>query len=85
MNSTKWPTLTNFILYLGKAGKVVADETEKGWFISWIDRDPAVIARQEVIGRCCRRTRFWAFVSCAGLLPLSRMHANTHKLELLSV
>mmetsp|Transcript_59995 Transcript_59995/g.103349 ORF Transcript_59995/g.103349 Transcript_59995/m.103349 type:complete len:477 (-) Transcript_59995:228-1658(-) len=47
MNSTKWSTLTNFILYLGKKGLVVADETEKGWYISWIDRDPAVIARQQ--------------------------------------
>mmetsp|Transcript_41595 Transcript_41595/g.93843 ORF Transcript_41595/g.93843 Transcript_41595/m.93843 type:complete len:233 (+) Transcript_41595:121-819(+) len=46
MNSTKWSTLTEFVLYLGKLGKVVADETEKGWFISWIDRDPAVLARQ---------------------------------------
>ena len=47
MNSTKYATLTDFIMYLGKTGKCVVDETEKGWFISWIDRDPAVIARQE--------------------------------------
>uniref|UniRef100_A0A6U0Y7K8 DNA/RNA-binding protein Kin17 WH-like domain-containing protein n=1 Tax=Rhizochromulina marina TaxID=1034831 RepID=A0A6U0Y7K8_9STRA len=47
MNATKWTTLTNFVLYLGKTGKVVADETEKGWYIQWIDRDPAVVARQQ--------------------------------------
>eukprot|EP00617_Octactis_speculum_P009896 CAMPEP_0185780638 /NCGR_PEP_ID=MMETSP1174-20130828/99762_1 /TAXON_ID=35687 /ORGANISM="Dictyocha speculum, Strain CCMP1381" /LENGTH=338 /DNA_ID=CAMNT_0028470281 /DNA_START=140 /DNA_END=1156 /DNA_ORIENTATION=- len=46
MNSTKWSTLSNFVLYLGKTGKCVVDETEKGWYISWIDRDPAIVARQ---------------------------------------
>jgi DNA/RNA-binding protein KIN17 len=38
MNSTKFDTLTNFVKYLGKKGAIVADETEKGWFISWINR-----------------------------------------------
>ncbi|OZC08652.1 hypothetical protein X798_04333 [Onchocerca flexuosa] len=38
MNSTKWHTLTNFVIYLGKSGKCHVDQTEKGWFISWIDQ-----------------------------------------------
>ena len=46
MNSTCWTSLTGFVKYLGKEGKVVVDETEKGWYISWIDRDPKMIARQ---------------------------------------
>ncbi|CAN0121115.1 unnamed protein product, partial [Phaeothamnion confervicola] len=46
MNSTKWETLTNFVMYLGRVGKCVVDETEKGWYIQWVDRDPATLARQ---------------------------------------
>lgn len=47
MNSTKWLTLTEFIQHLGKTGKCVVDQTEKGWYVTWIDRDPEAIARQE--------------------------------------
>ena len=47
MNSTIWPTLTDFVKYLGRTGKCVIDETERGWFIAWINRDPALIKRQE--------------------------------------
>ena len=46
MNSTHWTTLTGFAKYLGKEGKAVVDETEKGWFVAYIDRDQATIARQ---------------------------------------
>ncbi|CAN0475405.1 unnamed protein product, partial [Laminaria digitata] len=51
MNSTQWETLTSFVLYMGKTGKVVADETEKGWYIQWIDRDPRLLAMQEAAAR----------------------------------
>ena len=47
MNATKWTTLTGFVRFLGKTGKAVVDDTEKGWFITYIDRDPETIARQE--------------------------------------
>lgn len=46
MNSTIWSSLTAFCLYLGKEGKAVVDETERGWFIQYIDRDPKALARQ---------------------------------------
>ncbi len=49
MNATKWVTLTGFVKYLGSSGKCVVDETEKGWYITWIDRDPETIARQEAL------------------------------------
>lgn len=39
MNSTKWHTLTNFVIYLGKSGKCHVDQTEKGWYIAWIDQE----------------------------------------------
>lgn len=45
MNSTRWETLTGFVKYLGRTGKCTVDETEEGWFITWIDRDPETIAR----------------------------------------
>lgn len=32
-------------------GKVVADETEKGWYIQWVDRDPRLLAMQEAAAR----------------------------------
>ncbi|CAM9867424.1 unnamed protein product [Scytosiphon promiscuus] len=51
MNSTHWETLTSFVLYLGKMGKAVADETEKGWYIQWVDRDPRLLAMQEAAAR----------------------------------
>lgn len=47
MNSTQWETLTEFVKWLGREGVVKADETEKGWFVTYIDRDPEVLARQE--------------------------------------
>lgn len=39
MNSTKWLSLTEFVKYLGRTGKCKVDETPKGWFITYIDRD----------------------------------------------
>ncbi len=51
MNATKWTSLTGLCKYLSRTGKVVADETEKGWFITYIDRDPETIARQEALAK----------------------------------
>ncbi|CAH2100659.1 unnamed protein product [Euphydryas editha] len=47
MNATQWETLTEFVKWLGREGKCTVDETEKGWFVAYIDRDPAAIAAQE--------------------------------------
>jgi len=41
MNSTKWTTLTEFVKYLGREGKCKVEETEKGWYITLIQKDPA--------------------------------------------
>jgi len=49
MNSTQWETLTDFVKWLGKEGHCVVDETEKGWFIQYVDRDPETIRRQEAL------------------------------------
>ncbi|XP_068611362.1 DNA/RNA-binding protein KIN17 [Brachionichthys hirsutus] len=47
MNSTKWETLTEFTKWLGREGHCKVDETPKGWYIQYIDRDPETIRRQE--------------------------------------
>ncbi|KAI1888063.1 hypothetical protein AGOR_G00181190 [Albula goreensis] len=47
MNSTQWETLTDFTKWLGKKGYCKVDETPKGWYIQYIDRDPETIRRQE--------------------------------------
>uniref|UniRef100_A0A915PYB3 DNA/RNA-binding protein Kin17 WH-like domain-containing protein n=1 Tax=Setaria digitata TaxID=48799 RepID=A0A915PYB3_9BILA len=48
MNSTKWHTLTNFVIYLGKSGKCHVDQTEKGWYIAWIDQQEE-LKKQETL------------------------------------
>jgi DNA/RNA-binding protein KIN17 len=47
MNSTRWVTLTEFAKHLGRTGVARVDETEKGWFIAWIDNSPKALAKQE--------------------------------------
>ncbi|XP_046975551.1 DNA/RNA-binding protein KIN17 [Vanessa cardui] len=47
MNATQWETLTEFVKWLGREGKCTVDETEKGWFVTYVDRDPATIAAQQ--------------------------------------
>ncbi|KAK9500863.1 hypothetical protein O3M35_002040 [Rhynocoris fuscipes] len=51
MNSTQWETLTDFVKWLGREGKCVVDETEKGWFVTYIDRDPDTIKLQEAMAK----------------------------------
>lgn len=46
MNATKWVTLTGFVMHLGKTGQCKVEETPKGWYITYIEKDPALLARQ---------------------------------------
>nr|GEV11481.1 hypothetical protein [Tanacetum cinerariifolium] len=48
MNSTQWATLTEFIKYLGKTGKCKVEETPKGWFITYIDRDSETLFKEKL-------------------------------------
>ncbi|XP_028064840.1 KIN17-like protein [Camellia sinensis] len=54
MNSTQWATLTEFVKYLGRTGKCKVDETPKGWFITYIDRDSETLFKEKLK---CKRTR----------------------------
>ncbi|CAG9763281.1 unnamed protein product [Ceutorhynchus assimilis] len=47
MNSTRWVTLGGFVKWLGGTGQAVIDETEQGWFITYIDRSPETVQREE--------------------------------------
>lgn len=57
MNATRWVTLTEFVKHLGRAGIAKVDETEKGWFIAWIDNSPKALAK------AVRRTSYLTFPS----------------------
>jgi len=46
MNSTRWVTLTEFVKHLGRTGVARVDETEKGWFLAWIDNSPRALEKQ---------------------------------------
>ncbi|CAH9067416.1 unnamed protein product [Cuscuta epithymum] len=48
MNSTEWATLTEFVKYLGRTGKCKVEETPKGWFITYIDRDSETLLKEKL-------------------------------------
>jgi len=47
MNATRWVTLSEFIKHLGREGIVRVEDTEKGFFISWIDNSPKALAKAQ--------------------------------------
>ncbi|KAL1518278.1 hypothetical protein ABEB36_001922 [Hypothenemus hampei] len=47
MNGTRWVTLTGFVKWLGATGQAVIDETERGWYITYIDRSPETVEREK--------------------------------------
>ena len=57
MNATQWTTLTNFVQYLGREGICMVEDTPKGWFITYIDRDPEVLAQQRRLEKMDRVER----------------------------
>lgn len=55
MNATRWVTLTEFVKHLGREGIVHVDESEQGWFISWVDNSPAALKRQAALQKMERQ------------------------------
>ena len=49
MNSTRWPSLTEFAKHLGREGTCRVEETEKGLHIAWIDNSPEALRRQDAL------------------------------------
>jgi len=51
MNSTCWVTLTSFVKHLGRSGKCVIDETEKGWYVTWVVKDQDTLDREAALSK----------------------------------
>ncbi|KAK5130749.1 hypothetical protein LTR08_001694 [Meristemomyces frigidus] len=47
MNSTKWPSLTEFAKFLGREGACRVEEGERGLEIQWVDDSAQAISRRE--------------------------------------
>jgi DNA/RNA-binding protein KIN17 len=47
MNATRWKTLTEFITFLGHQGICRVENTEKGWYINWIDNSPETLKKRD--------------------------------------
>merc|ERR1712187_612129 len=47
MNSTKWFTFTDFIKYLGRTGKCIVEETERGWYITLVKYDVKKVNQEQ--------------------------------------
>ncbi|KAG9123349.1 hypothetical protein FRC07_015056 [Ceratobasidium sp. 392] len=56
MNATRWVTLSEFVKHLGRSGIAHVDETEKGWFIAWIDSSPKALAKADAARKKDRAT-----------------------------
>lgn len=48
MNGTRWTSLTEFAQWLGEHGIVETDDSERGILVTYIDRDPETLRRQEL-------------------------------------
>lgn len=48
LNSTRWTSLTEFANWLGENGIVKVDSSERGVMVTYIDKDPETIRRQEL-------------------------------------
>lgn len=49
MNSTKWPSLTEFAKFLGREGICRVEENDKGIHVAWVDNSPEALRRQDAI------------------------------------
>merc|ERR1712079_746980 len=51
MNSTCWVTLSSFVKHLGRTGKCVIDETEKGWYVTWVVKDQDTLDKEATLAK----------------------------------
>lgn len=53
MNATRWVSLSEFVKHLGREGvahvEEIINEGEHGWYITWIDRSPGALSRQDAL------------------------------------
>ncbi|KAK2810774.1 hypothetical protein FQN49_008506 [Arthroderma sp. PD_2] len=55
LNSTKWPSLTEFAKYLGREGLCRVEEKDDGIFIQWVDNSADAIRRRDLVERANRQ------------------------------
>ena len=55
MNATCWSCLSEFVKYLGKESYCVVDEDERGWWVTYIDRDPTLKNKRALHGEQMKR------------------------------
>ena len=51
MNSTKWPSLMEFVKYLGREGICRVEEGERGLEIAWVDDSPEALRRRDAVAK----------------------------------
>lgn len=49
MNATCWETLTAFIKYLAQEGKILVEDTPKGFYITYVETDPNILAKRSAM------------------------------------
>ena len=47
LNATRWVTLTGLAKWMGRKGIAHVEETEKGWFVTYIDREHETMEKQK--------------------------------------
>ncbi|KAF7722637.1 hypothetical protein EC973_002878 [Apophysomyces ossiformis] len=57
MNATRWTSLAEFVKHLGREGICHVDETERGFYIAWIDNSPKTLAKQAAIQKMERMAK----------------------------
>jgi DNA/RNA-binding protein KIN17 len=57
MNATHWRTLTSFVHHLADEGICLVEETEKGLFITYIDKDPEALHQAKKLEKLSRIER----------------------------
>jgi DNA/RNA-binding protein KIN17 len=51
MNSTVWASLSDFVQYLGKMGHCTVEQNERGWYVTYIERDASKLERVQALQR----------------------------------
>ena len=58
MNATRWPSLTEFVKFLGREGICRVEESDKGGLeIAWVDNSPEALRRQDAIRKKDRQDK----------------------------
>ncbi|KAL4493008.1 hypothetical protein ABPG72_020787 [Tetrahymena utriculariae] len=78
MNSTKWTTLSGFVMYLHETGKVTADQTDRGLYITYVDKGLEAIKQQREEEK---RMRLEKKTEKMQQMELERQLQNVKKLE----